>query len=223
MQHNFMNKVFRLVLSFLLLGSVAQAQMLKLGIDYSFTLVGSTSDKFVPDNVDEIYFSNSGGIIPSVRTGLTLQFARFKHFGLESGLKIDINGWKFSDSDNPTLGEYNGNTLNVALNLPLLAYYKLRMKSGGSYIFGGGLSFDFPVSGIYRYRQNGSLHGYRIIENYKENINMINQGYTFLIGIEDSENSQLRVSYTKFMTSITKRNNPIYPYNVCISFIRSIN
>ncbi len=216
----------RIVLLLLIIGinSTSQAQKLKFGFENSLVLYGATTDNNAVTSSDQVYQAPAGGLMPSYRTGLTFQYPVLKQLGVESGILVDLMGYRFSQPANAFLGEYKGNVLSFSLKVPLLAYYKILMSSGGSLFFGGGMNFNYAFSGLYKYRIDGKLHNYNAIQEFPENVNQFSMGYQVVLGIEDSEFSQFRLSYGSNFDSYTKKGiNDIIPFYLAFSFIARIN
>ncbi len=201
------------------------AQDIDLGIEYSLQFYGAESKSYMPNFNGEIYLSESAGTMFTFKTGLVGQYSRFRKIGLETGLLLDFVGWKFAAENNPSLGKYRGRTLNFGLKIPLLAYYKIPMSSGGSYFFGGGMNFNYLVAGSYKYRDgDDKFHSYTPITSYSSQFDQFSMGYQLVVGVEDSEHSHVRVSYGKCLSAITSETtNELVPYYFNFTLIQNIN
>ncbi len=203
--------------------SIMHAQKIKLALQNSIVLCGASSDDDKLLNPEDYYMAKTGGLMPSLRTGVTIQYAPIPPLGIETGILFDLLGYRFSQSDVGLASSFYGNTLNFNIKLPLLAYYKITSRSGGSFFFGGGYNLNYTISGSYRYRQDGKYYKYAVIPDYTENINQLGSGYQVVLGIEDSEYSQLRLDYCGALTSFTAHGNNIYLYSIGLSFIYKFN
>lgn len=201
-----------------------KAQKIKLGIQNSLVFYGAQSDKQIFNQEDDIYKTAAGGLMTTWRTGITTQYAAHKVLGLESGILFDLMGYRFSQSATPSLGALHGNTMFFNIKVPALAYFKLASRTGGAFFLGGGINLNLTVAGSYRYRiEDGLVEGYKTIADFDNNVNQVGLGYQFLFGIEDSEYSQLRLSYGAYLDPILTSGNDITPYSIALSFIYKMN
>ncbi len=201
-----------------------KAQKLKIGFQNSLVLYGATSGNNLVYEESDFYQASAGGLMPTYRTGLTLQYPIIKYLGLESGLLVDLMGYRFSQKSTTTTEDFHGNVLSLNLKVPLLAYYKILMKSGGSFFVGGGFNFNFALSGLYRYRLGGQLHSYIPISDFSSRVNTYSSGYQVVLGLEDSEYSQFRISYGSNLGSFTRNSvNSITPFYLSFSIIARLN
>ncbi len=200
------------------------AQDIDLGLQYSLQFFGAESRSYEPVDKSEIFLTESAGIMSTFKTGLVVQYSRIRNLGIESSILLDFVGWKFAAENSLTLGKYRGRTLNFGFKIPVLAYYKIPMKSGGSYFFGGGMNFNLLFAGSYKYRDEQKFYRYDPIVNYESYFERFTTGYQVVVGIEDSEHSQIRFSYGKYMTALTSaQTNELYPYYFNLTLIQSLN
>ncbi len=214
-----------IVLLGLCLANVSIAQKVKFGYQNSIVLYGAHTDQKPIQADDPLYQAPASGLMPTYRTGITLQYPVLRNLGLESGILVDLMGYRYSQSKPSSgLAAFKGNVLSFSLKVPLLAYYKFNMKSGGSYFLGGGLNLNYAFSALYKYRLGGVYHSYQAIEDITSNVNQFSTGYQIVLGIEDSEYSQFRLSYGANLNSFTRNGvNDIYPFYLAFTLISRIN
>ncbi len=213
-----------LLLTLITLCGTLQAQKVKLGYQNSFMLHGVNTKNYPIYDSLKFYQAAAGSLMPSYRTGLTLQWPVIKNLGLETGVLVDLMGYRFSQNPVASIGGFHGNVLSLGLRVPLLAYYKLVMGNGGAFILGGGFSMTYAFSGVYRYRIDGRLENYKAITDFSRNVNQFMGGYQLVFGIEDSEYSQFRISYGASQDSYTLTGpNKNTPFFIAFTIIGAIN
>ena len=153
--------------------------------------------------------------------GVITQFDLFNNLKLESQMSFTIRGFSYKQNINSIIQKNRGSDNLFGIEIPLCLVIEFPSKTyiAKKYL-GAGPLFNYSVLGVWKYKETGQPYRKEKIAFTENDWARITWGLTYFIGMEDSENQNIRLGINYAVNPVVHSfTGNAYIHQVFISYL----